>query len=133
MPNYLRQQTVGEVLRNAAEIYFRNFGVIFVTYFLPVFPIGVWQKEAQVAGALVWVWIALIFLLLASLIAWGAITIAVSDVCLGNKPSVARSYQKIFSGAVLGRLLVASLLQALCWLIGFVLCVVPGVIAMLWF
>src|SRR5206468_8644143 len=52
---------------------------------------------------------------------------------LGNKPSVARSYQKIFSGAVLGRLLVASLLQALCWLIGFVLCVVPGVIAMLWF
>jgi hypothetical protein len=132
MPNYLRPQTVGEVLRNAAEIYFRNFGVIFLTYFLPVFPIGVWQNEAQVAKAWGWVWPAVICLLIASLIAGGAITIAVSDICLGNKPSVARSYQKIFSG-VLGRLFVASLLQTLCWVIGLVLCVVPGVIAMLWF
>lgn|SRR5262249_19747301 len=133
MPNYLRPQTVGEVLRNAAEIYFSNFAVIFLTYFLPVFPIGVWQNEAQVAGARLWLWIAFICLIVATLIAWGAITIAVSDVCLGNKPSVARSYQKIFSGAVLGRFLVATLLQTLCWVIGFVLCVVPGVIAMLWF
>ncbi len=132
MPNYLRPQSVGEVLRNAVEIYGRNFGVIFVTYFLPAFPIGVWQKEALVAKAWGWFWLALICLIVASCIAWGAITIAVSDICLGNKPSVARSYQKIFSGA-LGRLFVASSLQALCLVIGFVLCVVPGVIAMLWF
>lgn len=133
MPNYLRPQTVGEVLRNAGEIYGRNFGVIFVTYFLPVFPVGVWQSEAQVAQAWGWFWFAFICSIVAALIAWGAITIAVSDVCLGNKPSVARSYQKIFSSGVLGRLLVASLLQTLCWVIGFVLCVIPGVIAMLWF
>jgi len=31
MPNYLRPQTVGDVLRNAAEIYFSNFAVIFLT------------------------------------------------------------------------------------------------------
>ena len=132
MPNYLRPQSVGDVLRNAAEIYGRNFGVIFVTYFLPVFPIGVWQKEAQVARALGWSLFAFICLFVASCIAWGAITIAVSDICLGNKPSIARSYQKIFSGA-LGRLFVAGLLQTLSVLIGLVLCVVPGVIAMLWF
>ena len=102
MPNYLRPQSVGEVLRNAVEIYGRNFGVIFVTYFLPAFPIGVWQKEALVAKAWGWFWLALICFIVASCIAWGAITIAVSDICLGNKPSVARSYQKIFSGA-LGR------------------------------
>jgi hypothetical protein len=131
MPNYLRQQTVGEVLRNAAEIYGRNFGVIFVTYFLPVFPFGVWQNEAQVAKAWGWVWLAFTSSMVASCIAWGAITIAVSDICLGNKPSIARSYRKIFSGA-LGRLFVASLLQTLSVLIGLVLCVVPGVIAMLW-
>lgn len=132
MPNYLRPQTVGEVLRNAAEIYFRNFGVIFVTFFLPVFPFSVWQNEAQVAQAWAWMWLALIFSIVASCISWGALTIAVSDICLGNKPSVARSYQKIF-GRALGRLLVASVLQTLSWIIGFILCIVPGVIAMLWF
>lgn len=132
MPNYLRPQTVGEVLRNAAQIYFGNFGVIFLTYFLPVFPFSVWQSEAQAAKAWAWVWLALVFSIVASCIAWGAITIAVSDICLGNKPSIARSYQNISSSA-LGRLLVASVLQALCLAIGFVLCVIPGVIAMLWF
>lgn len=132
MPNYLRSQTVGEVLRNAAEIYGRNFGVIFLTYFLPVFPIGVWQSEAQAAGATGSFAIAFLCSMLASFVAVGAITIAVSDICLGNKPSVARSYKKIFSG-VLGRLFVASLLQSLCLIVGLVLCVVPGVIAMLWF
>ena len=132
MPNYLRPQTVGELLRNAAEIYFRNFGVVFVTFFLPVLPFSVWQNEAQVAQAWAWMWLAVAFSTVASCIAWGALTIAVSDICLGNKPSLARSYQKIF-GSAFGRLLVASLLQALCWIIGFILCIVPGVIAMLWF
>jgi hypothetical protein len=131
MANYLRQQSVGDVLRNALEIYGRNFGVIFLTYFLPVFPIGVWQSEAQTAGALGSFLLALLCGLLAALVAWGAITIAVSDICLGNAPSVVRSYQKVLSG-MLGRLLVASLLQLLSILVGFVLLIVPGVIAMLW-
>ena len=78
MPNYLRPQSVGDVLRNAAEIYGRNFGVIFVTYFLPVFPIGVWQKEAQVARALGWSLFAFICLFVASCIAWGATEAALS-------------------------------------------------------
>jgi hypothetical protein len=132
MPNYLRPQTVGEVLRNAAQIYFRNFGVIFVTFFVLVFPFNVFQNEAQVAKAWALMSLAAILSILASCIAWGALTIAVSDICLGNKPSVSRSYQKIF-GPAFGRLLLASLLQTLSWLIGFILCIVPGVIAMLWF
>lgn len=131
MSNYLRPQTVGEVLRSAAEIYFRNFGVIFLTFFLPVFPFSVWQNEAQVAKAWGWLCVASGCSLIAACLAWGAMTIAVSDICLGNKPSIARSYQKIF-GRAFARLLVASLLQTLCWLIGFMMCIVPGVIAMLW-
>jgi hypothetical protein len=120
------------MLRNAAEIYFRNFGVIFLTFFLPVFPFNVWQNETQVAKAWAWLLIASGCSLIAACLAWGALTIAVSDVCLGNKPSIARSYQKIF-GREFARLLGASLLQTLCWLVGFVMCIVPGVIAMLWF
>jgi hypothetical protein len=119
------------VLRNAAEIYFRNFGVIFLTFFLPAFPFSVWQNEAQVAQAWAWMCVAAGCSIVAACIAWGAMTIAVSDICLGNKPSVARSYQKIF-GSAFARLLVASLLQTLGYLIGFVMCIVPGVIAMLW-
>src|SRR5690242_13845741 len=96
MANYLREQSVGEVLRNAAEIYGRNFGVLFVTYFLPMLPFGIWQSEAQAAGRLGLFWTALLCSMVVTFIAWGAITIAVSDVCLGNKPTIARSYQKVF-------------------------------------
>lgn len=132
MNNYVREQSIGEVLRNAAQIYGRNFGVMFLTYLLPVFPISVWQTEMQAGGKLVWFWVALICALVAAFVAWGAVVIAVSDICVGNKPSVERSYRKIFSG-LLGRLALVGTLQTLVILIGLALCVVPGVIALLWF
>lgn len=52
------------------------------------------------------------------MLAFGAITISVSDICLGNAPSLARSYKKVFG---------------LFDLIGLVLLIVPGIIAILWF
>src|SRR5262249_2482964 len=48
------------------------------------------------------------------LFAFGAIAVAVSDICLGNKPSLVRSYRKVFS-ATGGKLLITNCLVVLCW------------------
>jgi len=136
--NYLRPQTVGDVLRNVAEIYGRNFGVIFLTY-LPFSLIQVLQTEAQLAVRIGAGPLGLLSLLFYVIAAWvavacfaiGPLTVAVSDICLGNKPSVARSYGKVFGG-LLGKLFVATLLQTLFIFIGLILLILPGVLAMLW-
>src|SRR5205823_5323050 len=131
MPNYLRQQSVGDILRNAFSIYDRGFGAIFLTYFLPLFPVMLWETEAQAAGAKGLYWLAVLVSIFASLFAVGAITIAVSDLVLGTKPSVTRSYRKVL-GKMFGRLFTASLLQLVFVLIGFVLLVIPGIIVAIW-
>jgi hypothetical protein len=131
MANYLQQQSVGDVLRNTFSIYGRGFGVIFLTYFLPILPFSIWQMEAQTAHATGLLILSVLCSLIVSLLAFGAITISVSDICLGNAPSLARSYKKIFGLFV--KMLTASLLQILFILLGFLLFIIPGIIAMLWF
>jgi hypothetical protein len=131
MTNYLRQQSVGEILRNAFAIYRRGFSAIFLGFFLPFFPFLLWQTEAQVAGATGLTLLAMFCGSVVSLFSWGALTVSVSDICLGNKPSVARSYRKVF-GDVAGRLVSVSLLQMVLIGVGLVCLIVPGVIAALW-
>jgi len=129
--NYIRQQSAGDVLRNMFAIYGRGFGVIFLTYLLPIIPFSIWQTEASAARA-TGSWLIAFFLgTIVRLLAFGAITISVSDICLGNAPSLIRSYKKVFRLFV--KMFTASFLQLMFDLIGLVLLIVPGVIAILWF
>jgi hypothetical protein len=98
---------------------------------LPIVPFSIWQTEAYAAHATGLRLIGLFFGTIVRLLAFGAITISVSDICLGNAPSLARSYKKVFGLFV--KMFTASLLQLMFDLIGLVLLIVPGVIAILWF
>jgi uncharacterized membrane protein len=131
MTNFLRQQSVGEILRNVFAIYRHGFGAIFLGYFLPFFPFLLWQTEAQAAGATGLTVLAIFCGFVASVFSLGALTVSVSDICLGSRPSVARSYRKVL-GNVAGRLVSVSLLQTLLMFVGLVCLIVPGVIAALW-
>jgi len=130
MPNYLRPQTVGDLLRNTFAVYGKGFRVIFLSYFLPVLPFGICANEAQAAKNMGLAWLIVLCSIPVSLAATAAITIAVSDICLGNAPSLVRSYKKVF--AVLLKLLGTNILQFIIIFIGFILLVVPGIIAMMW-
>jgi hypothetical protein len=131
MVNYVREQSVGELVRNTFAIFGKGLGVILLTYLLPMLPFTIWQVEAQAAKAIGLLIIAIFFATIASLLAFGAITISVSDICLGNAPSLLRSYRKVFR--LFGRMFTASMLQLIFIIIGFVLLCIPGIIAMLWF
>lgn len=133
--NYLVEHSVGSIIRGAFEIYFRNFTTLFLIFVLPVVPVAVLQGEAQVAaqqtGAVGLLLFSALLTLVVSLFAYAAITVAVSDICLGNRPSFQRAYRKVLGKLILV-LLGTNLLQVLAIAIGFVLLIVPGLVVTVW-
>ncbi len=131
MINYVREQSIGELVRNSFAVFGKGLGIILLTYLLPMLPFILMQGEALAAKA-TGLWLIAAFLgTIASLLAFGAITISVSDICLGNAPSLPRSYKRVFR--LFGRMFTASMLQLTFIMIGCVLLFVPGIIAMFWF
>jgi len=131
MSNYVQQQNAGDIIRNAFAIYGKAFGVILLTFILPVFPFLILQLAPETAHDKTLYSVGFLVSLGLSFFALGAITIAVSDICLGNKPSVVRSYKKLF-GSIIGKLFLACWLQTFIIEIGCLLLCVPGVIWALW-
>ena len=107
--NYLIEHTAGSIIRSAFKIYVRHFGTMFLIYILPIIPVMVIQQEASRSGSLVLIILGFLLTFVVSLFTSAAITVAVSDICIGNVPSLKRSYTKILGKIVL-RLLGTSML-----------------------
>src|SRR5262249_29526992 len=103
-----------DVLRNTFAIYGKGFLAILLTFLLPILPFQLWQSEAEAANNTALYVIGYVAGIVAGLFAFGAIAIAVSDICLGNRPSAARSYKRVFS-TIPGKLLVTNFLTITCW------------------
>jgi hypothetical protein len=76
--------------------------------------------------------VGLLISTIVGLFAYGVVVVSVSELCLGNRPKLARSLKYIF-GHRLGKLLGASLLQMGALIIGFILFVIPGFVVIVWF
>lgn len=129
--NLLIEHTLGTILRGAFKLYFHHFRALFLIYVLPVVPVALIQSEAQISGDWTLIIISLLLSLTVSYFAYGAMTVAVSDICLGGAPSFRRSYAKIFSKLVL-LLLATNLLQILAIAIGLILLIIPGLVLAIW-
>lgn len=131
MSYYLRELSFGEIVRACFEIYRHHFGAIFVIYFLPVFPLALMQEISMQEGELGVFFFFLILGMIFISLAYAALAITLSDICLGNKPSFFRSYRYVF-GSILGKLIATNLLQILAIFIGLILLIIPGIIFTLW-
>jgi hypothetical protein len=129
--NYLIEHTVGSIIRGAFKIYGRHFGTLFLMFILPVIPASIIQQEFQSSGSVVLAILGFVLTLVVTLFASAATTVAVSDICIGNVPSIKRSYTKILDKIVL-RLLGTNLLQALAIVVGCALLVIPGLVLLIW-
>lgn len=125
MHSYIREHTIGGIVVGAFRIYAQNFLTIAVAFFLPVLPPAILQDIAIFEGSVGLAFFAFILALFANLLAVAAITIIISDLCLGHRVSIVRAYKRIF-GAILLKLLGTNILQMLAIFLGFL----PGVIAM---
>lgn len=132
MDSYIRQQSAWEILKGSFKIYGRYFSALFFMYFLIVFPFAALADIGAQEDASITFWIGSLLLYLAvTSIAGGVIIISVSDICLGNQPSIQRSYKRIF-GVLLGKILATDFLVFLFFIIGFILLVVPGFVFLAW-
>jgi hypothetical protein len=128
MANYVQQQSIGDVIRNTFAVYGKGVLVIFLSYFLPVLPFGICANEAQAANLTGLYWLILLCSFPISLFASATITVSVSDICLGNAPSLVRSYKKVFG--VMLKLLGTNILQVIIILFFFLIGLVPAIIAL---
>jgi len=110
--DYLQEQTIAEVVKNAIHIYRTYFRKFFFSYFLLVLPAtflgfaGVaFSGENFLLGLAVYETVGFVAASVASLI----VILVVSDICLGEPPSVKRAWKHI-SVFLLVKLLLTSLL-----------------------
>jgi hypothetical protein len=98
----LGEQTAGTVIRNVRRVYRRHFLRMLLIFVLPTLPLAV--LSIAVSFWFSWAFLPVAF------VAWGALSIAVSDICLGNRPSVRRSYSQVLRRRVWVKLLTTALL-----------------------
>lgn len=132
MECYVRQQSIGEIIRSSLDIYVHNFITIFLLYTIPIIPIQILMNEILAAKKLGIFYILCLLNFIMFLFVWAAITIAISSICLGNKPSVVLSYRHVFN-SMPAKLLATNLLQLVVLCLGFILLIVPGFVFMFWF
>jgi hypothetical protein len=124
-PALLGPQPVGILLRNILRTYRRHFGVLMACSLLPMLPFIVLLKW-QTAIKSPWALVVLLPYMVAAFVAGGAMTVVVSDICLGNRPTVAHAYGHILGQRRWWRMLSTGLLLAVMMWAGLLLLLLPG-------
>lgn len=128
--SYVREQSIGEIVRGVFELYFKHFWTLSASSLFVMFPLlfinGILELKK------LWVLLGIIYipLILAIGFVYAAIIVIVSEVCLGNQPSVIRAYRRVF-GQLTGKIIITTLLQLLFTIIGSILLIVPGIFALI--
>jgi hypothetical protein len=129
--DYIVERTGGEIVRDSLRIYREHFGVLVAIYAAPMLPVMALSAYA-VGSASPWATRA------AEILPWavelfpvGAVTVAVADICLGNRPSLPSAYRIMLAN--FWRYVVTYLLFMLAFAVGLVLLVIPGLIVGVWF
>lgn len=125
MADYISERTAGRIIGDGFRVYFGNFLTLFLIYVVPVAPFVVLGAIAQSGQDLSLIIIATVIQLLVGLFSVGAMTVAVSDICLGNQPNFARSYAAVFR--VLGKYFGTYFLYVVIVIAGYILLVIPGI------
>lgn len=128
MAEYITERSAGRILKDGIKIYAQNFTAIFLISALPVLPfliLSAWASSQYDDTTIV---VSDFLQGVIGIFTTGAVTVAVSDVCLGNRPSVKRSYTALLG--IIWRYLGTYLLAVLIIGIGLVLLVIPGIYAM---
>ena len=112
----LGEQTAGSLIRNVWAVYRRHFVRIAIIFVIPTFPLLV--LSVSVSDSFVLAFDLVMY------IAWGALAIAISDICLGTRPSVRRSYSQVLRRRVWVKLFTTALLTAVLVYLGVLLFIV---------
>jgi hypothetical protein len=128
---FIAEQSAGSLLRNTVAVYRANFRPLFLAYILPTFPFLFLQQVAEATKNTAMFLTTAVIGWIVSFVALGALTVIISDICLGNVPLVQRAYGRILKDGIWLRLLVTGILQMLLWTVGLLLLLIPGIVLMI--
>jgi hypothetical protein len=124
---FVHEQNAGTLVRTTWALYRTHFSPLLLGYVLPMLTLFVMQE----VGAVYRIgWLVLSALLAGvplAFVASSATTLMISDICLGNSPSLRRSYGKLFERRLWLNVLGTVLLQGIVVLFGFL----PFVLALI--
>jgi hypothetical protein len=124
--DYIRQLSAGEVIVGSVRVYLSDFGRIAAIYAGPLLPLIAINAALATEREPILDLIVSLSLTLVSLFTTAALTLAVGDLCLQMPISVRRSYSRL--GPVRGKLVTTWLLAAIC-VLGFLVLIIPGIVA----
>lgn len=127
---FLQPQTLGSIIGNSFAIYVRHWPTICLIYILPLLPMGVLQELLQQEGHRGWSIAVSVVQVAVNVLVGAALIVAVSDICLGLKPSLRRAYRRGFGN---GRLFKTYFTLLLFLIVGFLLLVIPGMVMAVWY
>lgn len=124
-PSLLGEQTAKSLFTNIVYVFRHHFLVTFTCSALPMIPLLFLMELVEVIAP-EWVILAVLPYLLLSFVVGAALTIVMSDICLGNSPSVRRSYARIFGKKRWWYLISTALILTLGIYAGILLLILPG-------
>jgi hypothetical protein len=112
----LGEQAAGSLIRNVWGVYRRHFVPIAVIFIFPTFPLLI--LVVRVSSDFLLVFEVVVY------VAWAALAIAISDICLGTRPSIRRSYAQVLRHRVWIKLFTAAVMTAVLTYLGLLLLIV---------
>ncbi len=132
MPEPLREQSAGEIVRNTFTTYRRHFRPVFLAFFLPMFPLSFLGAELDEQLPAAWNGaVGMLSAMLVTPFAYAATALILSDSYLGIRPSVRRAYGTVFRGFAL-RIISTNFIATVAVLLGLILLVIPGFVMGAW-
>lgn len=122
----LGPQTAGTLLRNIVRMYRGHFGILMACTVLPLAPFLlpiVWLASSESQ----WVVLAALPYMIAAFISSGAMTIAISDICLGHRPTVKHAFQRVLGRRLWVNMLTTGVLLTLLIWLGMLALLLPGI------
>lgn len=120
----LGEQTMSSLFVNILHVYRHHFRVIFFCCALPMLPLLLLLELLKITEPTVQL-LGLLLYYVGIFVVSGALTVVLSDICLGNRPTVRRSYARILSGNRWWDLISTGLLYTLAMGLGLLL-ILPG-------
>ena len=125
VPALLSEQTMSSLFANIGHVYQHHFRVIFHCSALPMFPLLLLMEVVKVTAPK-WVMLVVLPYSLVSFVVGGVMTVVLSDICLGNRPTVRRSYARILGENRWWHLISTGLVFSLGVSLGMLLLILPG-------
>jgi hypothetical protein len=127
MASYIRERSFASIVGQTFRIYIKHFIAIYAIAGIPMLPAVALMALAAANGDNTLSYIGAGLLYLVGSLSLGAVTLAVSDICVGNRPRIMRSWQVI--GRQFWVYLGIYAIYTVVFFGGLIALVIPGLVA----